>query len=71
MDVSQDSRENESSDKPRYFSMIPHIADDDLNLHEYRLYGHYVKVCGMRGGVCELSLLELAVRLGMGKAKLI
>lgn len=68
--MSQDSRENESSDKPRYFSMIPHIADDDLNLHEYRLYGHYVKVCGMRGGTCEESMRELASKLGIGKTTL-
>ena len=55
----------------RYFGMIPHIADDDLSLHEYRLYGHYVKVCGMCSGICEESVRELADKLGMGKTKLI
>jgi len=53
-----------------FFAIIPHIADDDLNLYEYRLYGHYVKVCGMCRGVCEQSVREMADKLGMGKTKL-
>jgi len=53
-----------------FFAIIPHIADDDLNLYEYRLYGHYVKVCGMCRGVCEQSVREMADKLGMGPNKL-
>lgn len=33
----------------KYFAMIPHMADDDLDPYEYRLYGHYIRVCGKTG----------------------
>lgn len=36
----------------KYFAAIPHIADDELDTYQYRLYGHYKRVCGENGGSC-------------------
>jgi hypothetical protein len=43
----QDQTQAISFDKPwmSYYHMIPNIADDELSKDEYRLYGHYVRVC--------------------------
>lgn len=35
----------------KYFHQMLNMADDDLDPYEYRLLGHYVRVCG-RGGSC-------------------
>lgn len=41
------------SDLRKYRHEMPNMADDDLNLYEYRLYGHYKRVCGAAdGGAC-------------------
>jgi DNA-binding MarR family transcriptional regulator len=42
-----------------YFAMIPHMADDDLDPFEYRLYGHYTRVCGQEGGRCFQSVKDI------------
>ena len=42
-----------SSEEKSYFAMIPHMADDDLSVYEYRLYGHYRRVCGEKGKCTE------------------
>jgi hypothetical protein len=36
-------------DLRRYFSQIPHLADDALNPYQMRLYVHYLRVCGNDG----------------------
>lgn len=36
----------------KYFAMIPRMANDDLTVYEYRLYGHYSQVCGQDGHAC-------------------
>jgi DnaD/phage-associated family protein len=37
------------------------MADDDLDPFEYRLLGHYIRVCGMKGnGVCRQSVRTVA-----------
>jgi hypothetical protein len=44
----------------KYFAAIPHIADEDLDLYEYRLYGHYKHVCGENNKPCEETVRETA-----------
>lgn len=38
---------------PSYFTMIPHMADDDLPPYAFRLYGHYRRVCSDTGSCWE------------------
>lgn len=43
--------------EPRsHFAMIPRMANHDLDIHEYRLYGHYSDVCGQESGRCFQSI---------------
>ncbi len=44
----------------KYFSMMLHIDDDDLDPFEYRLLGHYRKFCGLHGHDCNESILQTA-----------
>lgn len=57
-------RVRRTSGEPSYFSMMPHIADDDLDVYEYRLYGHYKRV-----GTCWESVRTTAekTKMSMGK----
>jgi hypothetical protein len=41
----------DEGDLRRYYSQIPHLADDELDPYEMRLYVHYKRVCG-QGGEC-------------------
>lgn len=54
-----------------YFAAIPHMADDDLNLYEYRLYGHYKRVCGEQNEPCEESVRATAKACGMSHPMII
>ncbi len=54
-----------------YFATIPHIADDDLNLYEYRLYGHYRRICGEHYRRCVEKTVTTAEKLGISKASVI
>lgn len=51
----------------KYFAMIEHIAGDDLDVYEYRLYGHYKKVTGINGGECDESEKQTYTACGMSK----
>lgn len=53
----------------KFFAMIPHMADDDLNLWEYRLYGHYVRICGEKGQ-CDETENTTRNRCGISRQKL-
>jgi hypothetical protein len=67
-DLSQDITDN--SDLRRYFALIEHMAEDDLDLYEYRLLGHYKRVCGTHGGQCTESVRTTANRIkGMSIGK--
>jgi DnaD/phage-associated family protein len=45
----------------KYFTVMLNMADDDLDPFEYRLLGHYIRVCGMKGnGVCRQSVRTVA-----------
>lgn len=51
----------------RYFTMMLNMADDDLNPHEYRLLGHYVRWAG-HGGSQQESIRQTAKVTRMGKS---
>ena len=55
------------SSPQRYFASIPHMADDDLTMQEYRVYGHYVRVCGQYGK-CKEKEATTIKKCGMGRA---
>lgn len=48
-----------------HFAMIPKLANDDLDIYEYRLYGHYSQVCGQDGGRCWQSVETIRQKTGM------
>lgn len=54
-----------------YFTMIPHMADDDLDAPEYRLYGHYRRVCGENGGQCDETEKTTMSKTRLGRHALI
>lgn len=54
-----------------YFAAIPHMADDDLDIYEYRLYGHYKRICGEQNNPCEESVRDTARKLGVSHPKII
>jgi len=56
-------------DGRKYFAQLPHMADDDLDLYEYRLYGHYKRVCGEMGGVCAETERTTYQKCGISRGK--
>lgn len=44
----------------KYFALMLHIDDDDLDPYEYRLLGHYRRVCGATNKPCFESTLTTA-----------
>lgn len=71
MNMKQQQIVTEEGDLRRYFAQIPNLADDTLGLHEYRLYGHYKRICGANGGVCTEGLRKTAKHCGMGTTKVV
>lgn len=63
--MSDEQTITDGGDLRRYYAAIPHMADDDLDLYEYRLYGHYKRVCGEQGGRCTESTRTTAAKTGM------
>ena len=53
----------------KYFHMMLNMADDDLNCHEYRLLGHYLRWAG-HGGMREEGIRQTAKVCHMGQAAL-
>jgi hypothetical protein len=47
-----------------YFHYMLNMADDDLDPYEYRLLGHYRRVCGL-GGQCTQSVRDIAAMCRM------
>lgn len=58
----------DSGNPQKYYAVIEHMADDDLDLFEYRLYGHYKRVCGQEGA-CWESVRTTAQKCGMSVGK--
>jgi hypothetical protein len=52
----------------KYYHSMLNMADDDLDPYEYRLLGHYRRVCGLTGK-CTQSVREIAkaCRMSVGK----
>lgn len=64
------SQEIHDSNSRKYFHMMPNITDDDLDLYEYRLYGHYLRVCGAKdNGVCKETERTTYKVCGMSRNK--
>ena len=55
--------------KYAFYAMIPHMDDDDLDPYEYRLLGHYRRVCGVNGNICTQSTRTLAEKTKMSTGK--
>ncbi len=69
MDDTQRVRE-ETPDQA-YFAIIPHIVDELLGPYEYRLYGHYRRVCGEGSrGRCYEKTATTAEKTGMSVGKI-
>lgn len=56
---------NNEADPNRFYAMIEHMADDDLDVYEYRLLGHYKRVCGVGGGKCTEGIRTTAQKCKM------
>ena len=60
----------DSGDLRKYRTELPNLIDDmDLDPYEYRLYGHYKRVCGAAGGTCYQSVRTTAEQCGMSVGK--
>lgn len=55
----------------RYFMQVPNMADDDLGVYAFRLYCHYVRVCGAYGGTCYESTETTAERTRMSTGQVV
>lgn len=56
----------------KYFHVMLNMADDDLGPFEYRLLGHYIRVCGAESdGVCFQSVRNIAQATQMSIPKVI
>jgi len=54
----------------KYFHYMLNMADDDLDLFEYRLLGHYRRECGGYNEPCEETIRDTARKIkGMSAAK--
>lgn len=62
--ISDDGRDG------KYFHLMVNMADDDLDPYQYRLYGHYKRVCGeSRDGACWESTRTTATKCRMSVGK--
>lgn len=52
-----------------FYHEVPNMADDDLDIYSYRLYGHYRRVIGNNGSYCDESIRELAATCGISTGK--
>ena len=64
-----DSIQTIQGNQLNYFSIIPHLADDELDVYEYRLYGHYLRVCGQQNKPCTEKTKTTAANLGISVGK--
>lgn len=60
----------DESNQNKYFHMMLNMADDDLGVYEYRLLGHYIRICGIHGeGACWESTRTTAKNCKMSVGK--
>jgi len=55
----------------RYFHIMLNIEDDELDPYEYRLLGHYRRVCGVNNTPCVEGTRETAKRCKMSIGKVV
>jgi hypothetical protein len=61
----------DDGDLRKYRTELPNMADDELDPFQYRLYGHYKRVCGAAGGECYESVRTTAEKTKMSNEKVI
>jgi hypothetical protein len=61
----------DSGDLRKYRTELPNMADDTMDPFQYRLYGHYKRVCGANGGSCYESVRKTARNTQMSTDKVI
>ena len=66
--MSDDEVQTIRSNERSYFAIIPHMADDDLTMAEYRLYGHYRRICGEKNYECRETTGVTAAKIGIGRS---
>ena len=66
-----DQQITDAGDLRKYRIELPNIADDDLDPFQFRLYGHYKRVCGAGGGECRESVRTTATNCKMSAEKVI
>jgi hypothetical protein len=54
-----------------YFHILPNLADEELDPYQYRLFGHYVRVCGAQNKACRESTRVTAKKCQMSHAMVI
>lgn len=61
----------DDGDLRKYRTELPNMADDELDPFQYRLYGHYKRVCGANGGTCREAVRTTATKCKMSTDKVI
>jgi hypothetical protein len=54
-----------------YFHILPNLADEELDPYQYRLFRHYVRVCGAHNKPCYESVRTTAEKCKMSHAPVI
>lgn len=68
--MSEQQRLTDEGPIGKYFHFMLNMADDDLDLYEYRLLGHYRRVCGAYNHPCRESTAETARKIeGLSQGK--
>lgn len=57
-----------TSTERSYFCLMPNLADDQLDVYEYRLYGHYKRILGEKSGPVKERTETTAQRTQMSAA---
>ena len=60
---------NDAAQQSSHFALMLHIDDEDLDPFEYRLLGHYRRVCGMGDGECYEMTQTTAAKCKMSQQK--
>lgn len=56
-----------TTDKHRYFMMIPFMAADDLDIFEFRLLAHYTRICFLMGECLQgARAIQKATKISLG-----
>lgn len=67
----EDQAIRDDGDLRKYRTELPNMVDDEMDPYQYRLYGHYKRVCGANGGECYESVRTTAEKTKMSNEKVI